>query len=186
MDRTYPNLFYIFQGPYMLALLIGNFFSLLSAIALGISVVKRSKKDLMHWQIGDATFGTFANIALQAYAATAISVMCVVRNVLSYKGILTQKITYLLVIIGTLVGWYTNNLGFIGWLPIIAAGSYTFCIYFTKNEQQMRWALIINLVMWFVHNVYVQSYPSAIGNVLLMIWTTVQALRYRPSDSQKS
>jgi len=139
----------------------------------------------MHWQIGDATFGTFANIALHAYAATAISIMCIVRNVLSYQGRLTQKLTYFLVIIGVLVGWYANNLGLIGWLPIIAAGSYTFCIYLTKNEQQMRWALIVNLMMWFVHNVYVQSYPSAIGNILLLIWTSIQALRYRPADSQK-
>lgn len=40
----------------------------------------------MYWQIGDTGFGIMANIALQAYAALVISIICLVRNILSYQG----------------------------------------------------------------------------------------------------
>ena len=160
-------------------LIIGNIFSLLSAICIAVSVVKKSKKDLMYWQIGDTFFGIIANIALFAYAALVISIVCFIRNILSYKNKLSKNITIILLTVSVIVGLYANNLAFIGLLPIIASASYTICIYLTKNEQQMRWSLSVNLLLWFVHNVYVQAYPSAIANIVLCIWTFMQIFKYR-------
>lgn len=158
-------------------LIIGNIFSLFSAICIAISVIKKSKKDLMYWQIGDTFFGIIANIALSAYAALVISVICFIRNILSYKDKLTINITYILLILSVVIGLYANNRGVIGWLPIIASASYTICVYVTKNEQQMRWALVFNLMLWFVHNAYVQAYPSAIANIVLCFWTALNIFK---------
>ena len=162
-----------------MALIVGNIFSLLSAICIAVSAAKKSKKDFMYWQIGDTFFGAFANIALSAYAALVISIVCLVRNVLSYKDKLTSQITLFLLVFSVVIGLYANNLGIIGWLPIAASAGYTICIFITKNAQQMRYALIINQLLWFIHNIYVQAYPSAIACIALSIWTVVQALKYR-------
>jgi len=161
----------------MLALIIGNIFSLLSAICIAISVIEKNKKEFMYWQIGDTFFGIMANIALYAYAALVISVICFIRNILSYKDKLSIGITYVLLILSVVVGLYANNRGIIGLLPIIASASYTVCIYVTKNEQQMRYALFFNMLLWFVHNFYVQAYPSAIANIVLCVWTSVQIVK---------
>lgn len=161
------------------ALIIGNIFSLFSAICIAVSVIKKSKKDFMYWQIGDTLFGIIANIALSAFAALVISIICFIRNILSYKNKLSKNITYFLLIISVIVGLYANNLGVIGLLPIIASASYTICIYITKNEQQMRWALTVNMLLWFIHNLYVQAYPSAIANIVLCGWTFVQIYQNR-------
>lgn len=160
-------------------LIIGNIFSLLSAICIAISVIKKSKKDLMYWQIGDTFFGIMANIALSAFAALVISIICFIRNILSYKNRLTKNITCILLVVSVVVGLYANNLAMIGLLPIIASASYTICIYITKNEQQMRWALIANMLLWFIHNFYVQAYPSAVANIILCVWTAVQIFKNR-------
>ncbi|MBR5599413.1 MAG: YgjV family protein [Alphaproteobacteria bacterium] len=155
-------------------LVIGNIFSLLSAICIAVSVIKKSKKDFMFWQIGDTLFGMVANVALSAFSALVISIVCFIRNILSYKNMLTKKITYILLLVSITVGLYANNLAMIGLLPIIASASYTVCIYITKNEQQMRWSLAFNMLLWFVHNFYVQAYPSAIANIVLFFWTFMQ------------
>jgi len=133
----------------------------------------------MYWQIGDTLFGIVANIALLAFAALVISVICLIRNILSYKNRLTKEITAILLVVSVVVGLYANNLGSIGLLPIIASAGYTICIYITKNEQQMRWALAVNMILWFVHNIYVQAYPSAIANILLCGWSLVQIYQNR-------
>ena len=133
----------------------------------------------MYWQIGDTLFGSVANIALGAYAALVISIICLVRNILSYQNQLTRKITVVLLILSIGIGLYVNNLAIIGLLPIIASASYTICIYITKNEHQMRWALMINMILWFIHNLYVQAYPSAIANILLCGWTLTQIYKNR-------
>ena len=160
-------------------LLIGNFFSLLSAICIAVSAAKKSKADFMWWQIGDTFFGIFANIALFTYSALVISIICLIRNVLSYCNKLTKNITLLLLVLSVIIGLYANNRGIIGWFPVVASASYTVFIYTTKNEQQMRYALIFNMLLWLVHNAYVQAYPSAIANVLLCLWTLWQAIKYQ-------
>ncbi len=162
-------------------LILGNIFSLLSALCIAISVIKQSKKDFMYWQVGDTLFGILTNIALNARAALVISIICLIRNILSYKNILSKKVTYILVILSIIIGLYANNLGIIGYLPIIASASYTICIYLTKNEQQMRYALLINMLLWFMHNLYVRAYPSAVANIALCFWTGIQIIRYRKS-----
>ena len=163
------------------SLIIGNIFSLLSAICIGVSAIKQSKKDFMYWQVGDTIFGIFCNLVLFAYAALVISIVSLIRNVLSYKNKLTKNITYILLFLSVAIGLYANNLGVIGWLPIIASGSYTICIYITKNEQQMRWALVVNMLLWFIHSLYIQAYPSAICNIVLCFWTLFQIFKYRKS-----
>ena len=82
-------------------------------------------------------------------------------------------------ILGVIIGAYANNLGIIGWLPIIASGSYTICIYVTKNEQQMRWALAVNMLLWFIHSAYIKAYPSAVCNIVLCFWTLFQVYKNR-------
>lgn len=158
-------------------LIIGNIFSLFSAICIAVSVIKKSKTDFMYWQTGDTLFGIVANIALSAHAALVISVICFIRNLLSYKNKLTKSLTGILLIIGVIAGLYANNLAVIGLLPIAASASYTICIYITRNEQQMRYALTFNMLLWFAHNLYVGAYPSAVANIALCVWTVIQILK---------
>lgn len=158
-------------------LIIGNIFSFCSALCIAISAMQKSKKNFMLWQVGDTVFGVLVNIALSAHAALIISIICLIRNLLSYANRLTSLITWVLCILSIVIGIYVNNLGIIGYFPIIASAIYTVCIYLTKDSQQMRFALIFNMVLWAVHNFYIQAYPSAIANIVLCLWTAFQAYK---------
>ena len=122
-------------------LIIGNIFSLLSAIFIAISVIKKNKNDLIWWQILDIIFCILSNIALSTYAALTTNSVALIRNVLAYKNKLTTDRTFILFVLCIVAGLWTNNRGIIGWCPIIASTSYTIFMYVTQNEQQMRWAL---------------------------------------------
>ena len=169
-----------------LSLIIGNIFSFFAVSCVGVSVIKKNKKNFMYWQIGETVFGMFANIFLYAYSALTISIVCLIRNILSYKNRLTKNITAILLVISILVGLYANNLGIIGILPIIASVSYTVCIYITKNEQQMRYATVFNMFLWFIHDMYIRAYPSAVANILLCIWTIIQILKNKKFHTRTS
>ena len=160
-------------------LILGNIFSLLSAICIAISVLKKNKNDLIYWQVIDVIFCILSNIALYTYAALTTNSVALIRNILAYKNKLTKKITWILFILCIIVGLWANNRGFIGLFPIIASASYTIFMFTTKNEQQMRWALSSNLILWFIHDIYVQAYPSALTDIILSIWTFMQIYKYR-------
>ena len=149
-------------------LILGNIFSLLSAICIAISVLKKNKNDLIYWQVIDVIFCILSNIALYTYAALTTNSVALIRNILAYKNKLTKKTTWILFVLCIIVGLWANNRGVIG-------------LFTTKNEQQMRWALSSNLILWFIHDIYVQAYPSALTDIILSIWTFMQIHKYRKS-----
>lgn len=165
-------------------LILGNIFSLLSAICIAVSVIKKSKNDLIWWQIIDVIFCILSNIALYTYSALTTNSISLIRNILAYKNKLSKNITWILLILCVIAGLWANNRGIIGLFPIIASASYTVFIYTTKNEQQMRWALVSNLILWFVHDAYVQAYPSALTDFVLIIWTGRQILKNKLIDKK--
>lgn len=160
-------------------LITGNIFSLLSVICVAISVIKKNKSDLILWQLWGIAFSNFSCLALKAYAALITCIADFIRNYLAYKNLLNFRITMLLIVFCIAAGLWINNLGLIGLLAIIASTSYTYLMYTTKNEQQMRWALVLNQGLWFVHSIYIQAYPSAITEVILTCWTLAQIYKNR-------
>lgn len=127
----------------------------------------------------DVIFCILSNIALYTYAALTTNSVALIRNILAYKNKLTKNITWILLILCVIAGLWANNRGIIGLFPIIASASYTIFMYTTKNEQQMRWALVSNLILWLVHDIYVQAYPSALTDIILSIWTGMQIFKNR-------
>ncbi len=172
--------------PMPLYLIIGNIFSLLSAICIAVSVIKKNKNDLIWWQIIDVIFCILSNIALYTYAALTTNTVSLIRNILAYKNKLSKKLTFVLMILCIIAGLWANNRGIIGLFPIIASASYTILMYTTRNEQQMRYALVSNLVLWFIHDFYVQAYPSAIMDMVLSLWTVLQIFQNRNKFTNKA
>ena len=158
-------------------LLIGNILSFCCATCIAISVVKKNKQNLIWWQIWDSIFGLLASLVLFSYSSFTTDLLCLTRNCLAYNKKLTKSITLTLVFICIIIGLYANNRGFFGVLPIIAFSGYTLIMYLAKNEQQMRYSLIVNLSLWMIHDFYIQAYPSATMDIVLCIWTFYQAMR---------
>ena len=160
-------------------LILGNLFSLAAVVCLGMSVVKKSKEKLIGWQIVDVVFCMLSNIALYTYSAFTTNFLALIRNVLAYKNKLSSISTLILALFCIILGVIANTRGIIGWFPIVASSSYTVFMYISKNDQQMRYALISNLLLWLVHDIYVGAYPSAVADVLLSFWTIYQVFKNR-------
>ncbi len=151
--------------------ILGNIFSLIAAICLGVSVFKKTTASLLMWQILEVVFCILSNIALITYSALTTNSIALIRDILAYKNKLSKKITIVLVILCIMFGLIANNRGIIGLFPMAASVIYTIFLHLTRNEQQIRFALIINLMLWFVHDFYVGAYPSALMDVMLSAWT---------------
>lgn len=163
-------------------LIVGNLLSLLAALCVAVSVIKKNKSDLILWQLWSILISGFSCLALMAYAALITCIMDFIRNALAYKNKLNSQITALLVVLCIIFGWWINNLGIIGILAITASAGYTIFMHITKNEQQMRWALVFNQSLWLIHDSYIQAYPAAITALVLSVWTLIQIFKNRKSS----
>ena len=132
------------EGVMPLYLIIGNIFSFLASLCTAVSVVKKNKSDFMYWQVGNTLFAILTNIALWSYSGVTTNTVSLVRNVLAYKNKLSLVGTLAICTISISLGLMFNNRGLIGILPVFSSACYTLCVYLTKNEQQLRYALIVD------------------------------------------
>ncbi|MBR6412506.1 MAG: YgjV family protein [Alphaproteobacteria bacterium] len=167
-----------------LSLILGNILAAIGSACVIISVVKKNKRDLIWWQTINIFFCMFSSIALSAYAALVTNCFALIRNILACKNKLNSHITFILSFLCLITGLYMNNLGLIGLLAIIASVSYTVFIYITKNDQQMRYAIIFNSVLWLIHDYYIKSYPTFLTGIIFILWTIIQIFKNRaPTDT---
>lgn len=160
--------------PY---LIIGNIFSFLASLCTAVSVVKKNKTDFMYWQVGNTVFAILTNFVLLSYSGVTTNSVSLIRNVLAYKKKLSFLITLIILAISITLGLIFNNRGFIGILPVFSSAGYTLCIFLTKNEQQLRYALIADLSVWATYYLYIQAYPSVVTYMILNVWTAIQIYR---------
>ena len=161
--------------PY--CLIIGNIFSFLASVCTAVSVVKRNKTDFMYWQVGNTICAIMTNLVLHSFSGVTTNSVSLVRNILAYKKKLSFSITLGILTLSIILGFVFNNRGFIGILPVLSSAGYTLCIYLTKNEQQLRYALIADLSVWATYYLYIQAYPSVVTYMVLNVWTAIQIYR---------
>ena len=160
-------------------IIVGEVLSLLAALTLAYSTFSNKKDKMIWWQAINAVFYGLSNLFLGAYSAVVTNILTLSRNVLLVKNKLDKKLTIIICILMTIVGIVFNNRALLGLLPIIASVSYTICIYVLKSAQQMRIALVINLMQWMIFDFLVKAYPMFIMDIIIIIVTLINIIRYK-------
>ena len=55
--------------------------------------------------------------------------------------------------------------GFIGWLPLIAAGLFTWFLD-TKSEARLKIVILITTLMWLIYDLHYRNYVAATFDVM--------------------
>lgn len=157
---------------------LGTIFSLFCAILIAWSTFSKNKKDMAKIQIFNPIFGALSNFFFCSYSAVVTNTVNVIRNYLTYKGKLTPIITTLCIIFYILFGIFFNTKGWIGTFPILASSSYAMFCLKSKNAQSLRYGLVLNQILWFIHDAYIKSYPSIVVEILVSIITAYNIVKY--------
>lgn len=160
-------------------IIVGEILSLLAALSLAYSTFSNKKDKMILWQAINAVFYGFSNLFLGGYSAVVTNVLTLSRNILSVKDKLNKSSTVIICLLMTIVGISVNNRELLGLLPVLASVSYTICVYVLKSAQQMRIALVINLLQWTIFDFLVKSYPMFIMDMIIIVVTLVNIIRYK-------
>ena len=77
----------------------------------------------------------------------------------------------------------TNSNGIIGLLPILASLFYSIWTYKFKTAQSIRFGLIINILMWNIHDVYMKLYTSVIWGFVIILFTIITCIRCKEMNA---
>lgn len=161
---------------------VANLFSSIGTGLLAYSTFSKKKSKMLWIQVGDCWFNALGNLFVGSYAAMITNLFALVRNVLNATKLMSNWLLWILTLALICYGLEFNTKGFVGLLPVVASVEYTIWSTKSKNTQQLRIALAINLVLWFVHDCAVGLYPAMIVDVVVFATTLMNLARYRHED----
>lgn len=162
---------------------IAMVFSGLGAFCLAYSSFAKNKQQMLIWQVSDYIFTITANLLLGGYTGALTISVSIIRNLLIIKQKNNKWITICLVLIQITLGSWVNNLGLIGYLPIISSVSYTLTTFLTSKMQILRWLIIENMLLWLVYDITIKAYPAVCMDIFISLSTLLAVYKHR-KDSQ--
>ena len=108
----------------MIFIVIGNIIALAACLCTVYLEMLEKPKDVIYVRCIQKVMFTSSNIVLGGFSGAIINLINLARNIISYKNKLNIVAKIVLTIISIFLCIYINNLGIIGYLPLL--GSLTF------------------------------------------------------------
>ncbi|MBQ5357196.1 MAG: YgjV family protein [Oscillospiraceae bacterium] len=140
-------------------ILLGNIVSLIGCTVMVLIGFIKNKDRYIVMQTLQFGLNALSHFLLGGYGGTVASLVSVVRNIIISRWKCTTKIKIALIALQAVFTISTITANPITWIPIIAAGMFTWYID-TKDVMWFKWVIIITLVMWAVYDIYHHNYVS--------------------------
>lgn len=160
-----------------MSFIIANIFSAIGTFFLAYSTFLKTKNNMLKYQIFDSMFNALGNVFIGSFTGALSNVITIIRNLLNTKGKMTKSLNLFICILVVIIGLLINTNGIIGLLPIIASVQYTISTYTTKTAQGLRYALILNLCFWFIHDLSLGLIPAMIIDIVVIITTFISIIK---------
>lgn len=160
-------------------MILANIMSGIGMMLLVYSTFSKSKKKMLWIQVGDCFFNALGCILACSYSATVTNTISMIRNIINAKGKMTKVLSYIIAVTLLAIGVVVNKKGLIGLLPVLASVIYTIWMEYFKTAQSLRFGLVVNLVLWLIHDFYVGLCVSGVTDTVLVFITIINIIRFR-------
>lgn len=165
-------------------ILIGNAITLIASIIMVVSGYCTSRSKTLILQTIQIGLDGVACIFLGSYGAAFINALSIPRNVLTYKNKMTLSVKILIGIL-TVLSLFFNTIGWIGYLPILSAIIYLYFVD-TTDGIQFKLLVIVTLMLWTIHDYYIQNYVAVTFNVGCIITSSIAIYRLQKGKENET
>jgi len=152
----------------MWQLVIGNIVALVASLLMVYTGIIKNKKKILYFQTIQIGLFVVSNLILGGITGAIINAISCVRNILCYKDKLGLIGKIVISILAITLSLTFNNMGVIGILPLIATISYLWLMNI-ENVIKFKVLIIFTLILWFIYDLFIKSYSSAIFDFLNII-----------------
>ena len=160
----------------MSPVIMGNLFSLLATGTDLFSAAAKSARSMLLAQTLSQVLLGASSFVLGGYSAVVQNCVSIVRNLTALGKGRSVAFERVLIVLAVVLGAAFNNLGWLGWLPILANLEYSVAVFrFKDNERALKVAFAVCIVLFVVFNFAISNYVGA-GSNLVVLFTTIAAL----------
>ena len=126
-------------------------------------------------------------VILKGYSGAVQNVMSIARNFIAMRGRTSKAIEWTLTILGVVLGIAFNNIGIMGYMPVIANLQYTVIVFrFRTNERIIKISFAFSAFLFVLFSFAIHNYVGVATNLIVMITTVIFLLRsYKDSKNKE-
>ncbi|MBQ7874034.1 MAG: YgjV family protein [Oscillospiraceae bacterium] len=170
-----------------LNILLGNIISFIACVIMVLIGFIKNKERFLLMQILQFTLNAISRLFLGAIGGAIGSIISLIRNIIIAKWKCTKALKISLIIIQIALSITTVTFNPITWLPILAAGIFTWYID-TDNIILFKWVVIITAAMWAVYDLFHLNFVSVWFDAFTIAsngWSMVQIKKSRKAEEIK-
>ena len=185
VNKNISNYFNLESEIKMAGLIVGNLCSLLAMITDSISSSRKTARGVLLIQCLSQLIYGIGAIALKGYSAAVQNGVSIARNYFAIKEEKSKWIEWVLIALGVALGLWFNNLGFFGWLPILANLEYSIAVFnFKDDERALKIAFMICTILFAVFNIVILNIVGIISNMVVIAATVLFLVREKKIDQR--
>ena len=160
----------------MISIIIGNIIALIASLLMVYSGIIKQKKKILYVQTIQIGLLVVSNMVLGGIVGAIINALSCIRNILCYQDRLELKEKLVITVLATFLSIKFNNLGLIGLLPLISTITYLWSMN-TKNLIKFKGLIIFTMILWFIYDLTIKSYSSAVFDLMTAITNTYTIIK---------
>lgn len=147
------------EGETLNIVLIANIVALVgSLLMVGVGLLKKKNQILLIQCVQFSIQGA-ANLLLGGMTGVIANAVSIARNLFCLKFEYTAGWKVIFLAVQVMLSLGTNNLGMLGWLPVISAMIYTWFLD-VKDEVQLKIVMIAAQIMWVIYDFMLMNYVA--------------------------
>ena len=159
-------------------IIIGNICSLIAMITDSISSTRKTAKGVLVVQNISQFFYCASAIILKGYSSAVQNLVSFTRNLIAIKKVNSKALEWIGVVLGVVLSIACNNMGLLGFLPVIANLQYTLAVFkFKDNDRALKISFAICIGMYTVYNFAILNFVGMISNVVVVTTTLVMLFK---------
>jgi len=163
-------------------IIIGNILALIASIFMVLAGLVKNRKKTIYIQSIQVFLFILSNAFLKGITGVINNIVSFIRNILCYKDVFNFKIKITLISISIILSLLLNNLGLIGLLPLISVATYTFFMDI-KDLTKFKLLNIFATTLWFIYDIFILSYTSAIFDFMCIIANIITILKIKRGNN---
>ena len=158
-----------------MTLIIGNIIALIGSLLMVYSGIIKDKKKILFVQSIQILLFIISNLVLGGITGAIINLIGFIRNLLCYYDKYNNLEKIIITIASIILTIVFNNLGIIGYLPLIAIVAYNLFMT-TKNIYFFKYLILFTMVMWSIYDFTIKSYTSFAFDLFTIIANIISLL----------
>ena len=161
-----------------MTLFIGNIIALIGSILMVYVGVIKDKKEILFVQSLQIGLLAISNLILNGISGFVINTINFIRNIICYKEVLSLKVKIFLSIVSIALTIYFNNLGLIGYLPLISGLIYLWFMT-VKDVIKFKILIIVSVIFWLIYDFTIQSYTASAFDLITIIVNSISIIKLK-------